>query len=391
MKSVEALSSHHTNAFIGAFDVDPDHSGVTVAVKDIIDVAGAPTTAGAPPREQPLATADAEVVANLRTGGATIVGKTNMFEWAYGVDSANRTFGAVDNPAAPGHSAGGSSGGSAAAVAAHLCDWSVGTDTAGSIRIPAALCGVVGIKPTPGLVSTAGVLPLSPSQDAVGCFARSVAEARACLTAMLGAAELPGERSAAEPPRLAIPRGWVSDLDEEVGAAWREFAAQLPEIDLGPRDKLFDAAVTLQRHEAWTVHAEMLESRPDRYSEVVRERVLAGAAVGGEEARAAAAVLGRRADALDAALEAVTAVVLPTTACVAPRLDGPDRREQHTRFTRPFNGTGHPAISIPLPVDGLPVGLQLVGRRGEDGRLATTAALVERALAEGIPMRRPDA
>jgi aspartyl-tRNA(Asn)/glutamyl-tRNA(Gln) amidotransferase subunit A len=376
-----ALLRHSSNAFIRV--TEERGEGPAVAVKDLVDVVGLPTTAGAPVEDLPPARADAPLVANLRAAGGFVIGKTNLFEWAYGVSSANRTYGDVENPRAPGHSAGGSSSGSAAAVAAELCDWAVGTDTAGSIRVPAALCGVVGFKPSRGLIPTAGVLSLSPSQDTVGSLAPTVAVAAAGVAAMSGDPRLaaPALRRGA-PLRIAVPAGWVNNLDHEVEAVWQAFAHGLELVEIGSREEIFDCAQRLQAHEAWTVHRVALEHAPELYSDEVRDRVLAGRQVGEAEASAARGRLEEAAITIDRAFGELDLLVLPTTACVAPRLDGPGMREQLTRYTRPFNGTGQPAFSLPAPSENLPVGLQLIGRRNGDEDLIAAARQVERALAE---------
>src|SRR5579864_9265613 len=173
------------NAFISVFD--RQGAGEVVAVKDLVDVAGMVTTAGGVMLPNSPAAADAPVVARLRRQGCVFVGKTNLHEFAYGVTSANPHYGAVLNPRDPSRVAGGSSGGSAVAVATGMCDWAIGTDTGGSIRIPASLCGVVGFKPTRGLLSTEGVLPLSESLDTVGPLARDVRTAARALEILSGA------------------------------------------------------------------------------------------------------------------------------------------------------------------------------------------------------------
>lgn len=360
----------------------------SVAVKDLIDVAGLPTTAGAPFDRAAIADSDAPVIAHLRAAGAAIVGKTNLYEWAYGVTSTNRAHGDVHNPRDHSRSAGGSSSGSAAAVAAGLCDWAIGTDTAGSVRLPASLCGVVGYKPTHGVISTEGVIPLSPSQDVVGVLAPDVPTAAAAAALLTGEAGLPshGDSGGRATREFIVPAGWVVDLDAPTSRAWNLIAERLPERELVSREDLFENAATLQAFEAYAVHAEALKADPERFHPDVRARLFSGRRVSAERAAEAVERLKTLAEGIDERLAPNEVLVLPTTACVAPRLDEPDPREPLTRFTRPFSGSGHPAISVPLPVRGLPVGLQLVARRGDDDWLLTTASVVEQRLAahEGL-------
>lgn len=367
------------NAFITVCDPVPGHDSPIVAVKDLIDVQGVVTTCGGPvTAELRPAARDAEVIARLRGQGADIVGKTNLYEWAFGVGSDNAHHGDVGNPRAPGCSAGGSSGGSAAAVAAGLCDWALGTDTAGSVRIPAALCGVVGFKPSHGIVSVAGVMALAPSHDTVGVLAPTVAGAREAASRI-------GVPATAEPapdaPRLAVPAGWIDDLDPGVDAAWSTFAAGLPQVAFPDRARLFELSTAVQAFEAFHIHEQQLAGHPERYAAEVRERLAVGGTVSPEAYESGRRALAELAAAADAALADIDVLVLPTTACVPPLLSEPTPREPLTRFTRPFNATGQPAISLPLPVAGLPVGLQLVGRRGHDAALLAAAARIEETVA----------
>src|SRR5712692_10128263 len=179
-----ARRAAHLNAFLCFTD---EHGpGPAVAVKDLIDVRGVPTTGGGVILPRVPAAADAPVITRIRAGGCGVVGKTNLHEWAYGASSRNPHYGDVLNPGLPGRSAGGSSSGSAAAVAAGLCDWAIGTDTAGSVRIPASLCGIVGFRPTYGSIPTGNVIPLARSLDTVGALAPSVEAAADAVALMAG-------------------------------------------------------------------------------------------------------------------------------------------------------------------------------------------------------------
>jgi Asp-tRNA(Asn)/Glu-tRNA(Gln) amidotransferase A subunit family amidase len=358
--------------------------GPIVGVKDLIDVRGMVTTNGISADGLEPARYDADVIRNLRSAGAVVVGKTNLYEWGYGVSSDNRHHGAVPNPRDLNRSAGGSSSGSAAAVAAGMCDWAIGTDTAGSARIPASLCGIVGFKPSHGLISMVGVTPLSPSQDTIGILAPSVTSAAAAAS-ILSQTDLTSGAPSGDGqvlPELAIPADWITDLDADTLAAWEQLA-NLREISLGSRSELFDAGVVVQGYEAARIHEAALETSPQRYGPDTTGRLQAGLAITHADYRAAQRLLSERAKELDRVLGAWGAVLMPTTAAVAPALDGPEVREPLTRYTRPFNATGHPAISVPLRTGGLAVGVQLIAGRGRDAQLLDVARRLESHLVRG--------
>jgi aspartyl-tRNA(Asn)/glutamyl-tRNA(Gln) amidotransferase subunit A len=349
-----------------------------VAVKDLIDVRGVPTTGGGAILPDEPARRDARAVALARAAGCAVVGKTNLYEWAYGVSSDNPHFGAVRNPRDPSRSAGGSSSGSAAAVAAGLCDWAIGTDTAGSIRVPASLCGVVGFKPTYGTISARGVIPLARSLDTVGSLAPDVSTAAGAVEVLSGKrlAGPPADRSRL---RLGVPTGWVKGLDAPTARAWGAVAADLPEIEFPRRRELFGLAETIQRAEATAFHRPWMRRCPERYSPDVLDKLRAGLDVmavdylGACEERARARAAARR------ALRGLDAILVPATACVAPPIDADEVREPMIRFTRPFNLTGQPVVTLPAPVTGLPVGIQVIGRAGEDARTVGVAQALEAA------------
>jgi aspartyl-tRNA(Asn)/glutamyl-tRNA(Gln) amidotransferase subunit A len=363
---------------------DEEGPGPAVAAKDLIDVAGMITTGGGillPP--QP-AEADAECVKSIRRGGAVVVGKTNLHEWALGPTSTNPHYGTVRNPHDLERIPGGSSGGSAAAVAAGLCDWAIGTDTGGSIRMPASLCGVVGIKPTARLVSNEGVFPLAPSLDTVGPLAPDVAAAAEALELLSGRTGLcaPNPPAPTSAFRVAVPDGWVEDLDDETAAAWDVVDASLPTIPFPPRAEITNTFGRISGYEAGRVHREYVERCPERYGEDVLGRLHDALRVTRGEYEAA---LGERTAWQTAVADAMVgwdAVVLPATACVAPRIDDPDRREPLTRFLRAFSVTGQPVVVVPAPVNGLPVGIQFVGHFGRDAQLLRVARAFEAAWAE---------
>ena len=335
-------------------------AGEVVAVKDLIDVAGMVTTAGGIILPNEPAERDAAVVERLRQEGCLFAGKTNLHEFAYGVTSVNPHYGAVRNPHDPSRVAGGSSGGSAVAVATGMCDWAIGSDTGGSIRIPASLCGVTGFKPALGSIDTTGVIPLSWSLDTLGPMAPDVAITASAYSMMSGEIVPTGN---VERPRIAVPAGWIAGLDEPTERAWRLVSAGLPEIDFVDRARLFRAGLTILLVEAATYHRKWADEFPEKYgTDVIGHirRGLAVLAVDFEEAlRERPALQAQAAQ----AMQNVDALLVPATAIVAPPVDaGDDVREPLARFTRPFNTTGQPVVVLPAPVRGLPVGMQVVGR-----------------------------
>ncbi|MFT3864348.1 MAG: amidase [Solirubrobacterales bacterium] len=359
--------------------------GRPLAVKDLIDVAGMVTTAGTVGRDVAPAAADAPVVARLRATGWEVLGKTNLHEIALGPTSGNPHFGAVRNPRDPSRIAGGSSGGSAAAVAAGICDLALGTDTGGSIRIPSALCGITGIRPTLGALDTTGVVALAESFDTVGPMARDVATVHEAYLTMAGKEARPLVPERPGGLRLATPLGWTDDLDKETAACWELVSPLLGGVELPEPRRFYDTGLTVLYAEAAANHREQLSRRPETFGADVRRLLEGGAAV--SAADYVAALRERRAlrDELDRILADRDAIVLPTTAIVAPPLDADPIavREPLTCFTRPFGVSGHPAVSLPGPTTGLPVGIQVVGRRGEDERLLAIAAGLEQCWAVG--------
>lgn len=380
MRLADARRRIHRSAELNAFIclTEETEGEPVVAVKDLIDVRGVPTTGGGAILSDEPARRDARAVALARAAGCAVVGKTNLYEWAYGVSSDNPHFGAVLNPRDPSRSAGGSSSGSAAAVAAGLCDWAIGTDTAGSIRIPASLCGVVGFKPTYGTVSAHGVIPLARSLDTVGSLAPDVATAAGAVEVMSGK-PLAGPRADGGALRLGVPADWVDGLDAPTARAWGAVAADLPEIEFPRRTELFALAETIQRAEAAAFHRPWMRRCPERYSFVVLNKLLAGLDVTAVDYLGARQERARLRSAARRALEGLDAILVPATACVAPPIDAEEVREPLIRFTRPFNLTGQPVVTIPAPVSGLPVGIQVVGRTGEDARTVGVARALEAA------------
>ena len=332
-----------------------------VAVKDLVDVKGMVTTAGGVILPTTPADEDAPVIARLRAAGCVFVGKANLHEFAYGVTNVNPHYGTARNPHDPGRVAGGSSGGSAVAVAAGLCDWAIGSDTGGSIRIPASLCGVVGFKPAFGSIDIAGVVPLSPALDTLGPLAPDVATAARAYSLMSG--EEIDLATAPERPRLAVPSGWVQGLDVATERAWRLVASGLADIEFADRDRLFRVGLTILLFEAAQYHRRWVAECPERYGADVLALIKRGFDVSAADYESAVHERQRLERAAQEAMRDVDALVLPATAIVAPEVDaGPEVREPLSRFTRPFNTTHQPVVVLPAPVEGLPVGIQVVGR-----------------------------
>ncbi|TMC54277.1 MAG: amidase [Chloroflexi bacterium] len=279
---------------------------------------------------------------------------------------------------------GGSSGGSAVAVACGMCDWAIGSDTGGSIRIPAALCGVVGFKPEFGSSDVAGVIPLSPSLDTLGPMGPDMATVKRAFEQMSGSSvKLPGS---GWKPRLAVPAGWVEGLDPEVERAWRAVAHGLPEIEFLDRLSLFRPGLTILMVEASAYHRMWATEKPEKYGADVLELIRRGFEIPEDQYRAAVAVAPELRAAVREAMKDVDALVLPATAIVAPtRTAGIEVREPLARFTRPFNLSHQPVVALPAPTRGLPVGVQVVGCTNE---LALASAACSKPI--GLASNRPN-
>ena len=333
--------------------------GEAVAVKDLVDIRGMVTTAGGIILPKEAAAEDAPVIARLRRAGCVFVGKANLHEFAYGVTNVNPHYGTALNPHDPGRVSGGSSGGSAVAVAAEMCDWAIGSDTGGSIRIPSSLCGVVGFKPAFGSIDLGGVIPLSKSLDTLGPIAPDVTTAARVYSLMSDERISLGDP---QPPRLGVPAGWVSDLDGPTQAAWRDVSVGIPEIDVGKREPLHQAGLTILLFEAAAYHRRWATDMPEKYGADVLRLIRLGFDVSEADYRSALSERERLAAEIRRLMAGVDALLLPATAIVAPPVDaGPEVREPLSRFTRPFNASYQPVVALPAPVRGLPVGMQVVG------------------------------
>jgi aspartyl-tRNA(Asn)/glutamyl-tRNA(Gln) amidotransferase subunit A len=373
--------------------------GVIVSIKDLFDVAGEPTRAGSKilAEEAAPAASDALIVQRLRQAGTVIVAKTNMTEFAFSGIGANPHFGTPGNPRDRGRVPGGSSAGAPVAVADGMCDIAIGTDTGGSVRIPAALCGVVGFKPSRQRVPTEGAFPLSKTLDSIGPIARNVADCAKADAIMAGEEFTPLETSALAGVRFGLPEGLLLErLDDIVAPA---FAAAVARLDAGgvrlshEKLPLLDDWVAVNERggvippEACAVHRDRLRRRAADIDPNVRVRIERGCAV--SEADLAEILRERRrlVAAMDARVNGLDALVIPTTAIVAPTIAEVDdakvfavRNAAVLRNTSMVNFFDLCAISLPLSAS-LPVGLMLVARNGQDLRLLRIADAVMRLFA----------
>ena len=349
-------------------------AGLKVGVKDSIDIAGYATQLGsAVYADAPKATRHAVVVQAVLDAGCDIVGKTTMHELAYGVTGINGWSGTPVNPRYPDRVPGGSSSGSAVAVAANLVDFALGTDTGGSIRIPAASCGIVGLKTTYGRVSREGVHPRTSSLDCVGPFARELAMIERAMS-------LIDSSFIVQRPPATIRLGMVNVAAEPViDAAVRQAldrAGIVPQrVTLPSFDAVFAAGLTIIGAENWAIYGPIAESA--KLGADVRTRLLGARAITPEALRAAEVCRQQFRAEVDALFQSVDALVLPTLPDVPLALAAAGDAAaaiRTTRFVRPFNVSGHPALTLPLQTSaGLPAGLQLVGPRGADAALCSIA------------------
>jgi aspartyl-tRNA(Asn)/glutamyl-tRNA(Gln) amidotransferase subunit A len=395
--------------------------GVPISLKDNIWTRGVRTTAGSKVLANFVPDEDAALARKLRSAGAILLGKTNLHEFAYGVTTNNAHYGPTRNPWNPERIPGGSSGGSAAAVATGMCAGSIGSDTGGSIRIPAALCGIVGLKPTFGRVSCHGVVPLARSLDHVGPLARSVEDAAILLGAIAGY-DGRDSGSAKRPVddyvrglhrrkkwRLGWPREYFFErLDPEVERAveaarrtFEKLGARVEEVSLPHLSESVEPSTHIAFAEALHYHraAGYYPERKQEYSEELQRRLEAGADVGAVDyLRAFDAQRIVRAD-FEAAFERVDAILAPVAPITAPRIGESSVKiagEEETvrsaliRMNRPANFTGLPAISLPcgLSAKGLPIGLQIIGRAFGEAELLQVARAFEQA-SPASPMHPP--
>jgi aspartyl-tRNA(Asn)/glutamyl-tRNA(Gln) amidotransferase subunit A len=351
--------------------------GIPVAVKDLLDTAGLVTTYGSSIFADHVPVDTAESVQRLEAAGYAIAGKTNLHEFAYGITSQNAHYGTVPNPRHPGRVAGGSSGGSAAAVAAGEVELALGTDSGGSIRIPASWCGIVGFKPTYGLVPTGGCFPLAPSYDHVGPLASTVAGCVELLHALVPDFV---EEELGSPGDLKVAAAWIELADPLVGERVRAAAAMFPNAEHVEFPFPDAAENRLFMREVADVHRALFPEHADEYDERVRTKIEACLEVTDAEVATAERLRALYREQCAEALDGYDLLVTPTTGFVAPpdRVDEREIRRGGIRFTYPFDALGWPVLALPCgpAEDGLPASVQLAAPEGADARVLAAGALL---------------
>jgi aspartyl-tRNA(Asn)/glutamyl-tRNA(Gln) amidotransferase subunit A len=373
--------------------------GMPLVIKDNVGIAGVPTTVGSRLFADRVASSDADVTRRIRAAGGVILGTANLHELAFGATSANETFGAVVNPAAPDRIPGGSSGGSGAAVAADLCVAAIGTDTGGSVRLPASLCAVAGLRPTFGAVSNRGVQPVSSSLDTVGPLARSVTDVRALLASIAGfdsrdpascerVLDLTLDDSV-KGLRVGVVESLVEQSDPDIAAAVKAVAAVLSEsgahpspIEIDGWQQAVDACGLLIKAEALGVYREAMTETPELFEEGTRRRLALAADVDADALRDLRLEQSRFAETVEHALSEVDVLLLPTIPVDAPRADGADTvgtTAAVASYTHLLSFAHLPALSIPCGVTstGAPVGAQLASTRWRDGLVLCAGVVVQ--------------
>jgi aspartyl-tRNA(Asn)/glutamyl-tRNA(Gln) amidotransferase subunit A len=355
--------------------------GDRLAVKDLFDTAGVRTTYGSAIFAEHVPATTAPAVARLEAAGYVSVGKANLHEFAWGITSENEHYGWVPNPAAPGRIAGGSSGGNAAALAAGLADAALGTDSGGSIRIPAACCGIAGFKPTHGLVPLEGCFPLAPSFDHAGPMARDVAACERMLAVLAEGFAPAAPIPAAE---LRVGLAWTDHAEPGVRARVESAAARFGHVRR-LEVPFPEGSYAAFMREAAEVHAELWRDHRDAYGANVAAKVERALRVTDAAVASAEQARERYRERLAELLDTVDLLVTPTLAMVAPPAGIGDLvlRDQLLRFTYPFNAIGAPALALPCGAaeDGLPASVQLVGRPGADALVLAAGRGLEDSLA----------
>ena len=394
--------------------------GVPVSVKDLVQTAGIRTTCGSRILADWIPDTDATLIRRFRDAGAVLVGKTHLHEFAYGPTNLNPHYGPARNPWDPDRMTGGSSGGSGVAVATGSSYASIGTDSGGSIRIPAAFSGVVGLKPTYGRISRAGIFPLSWSKDHAGPLTRTVADAALALQALAGFD--PADPGSSRQPvpnfsrgltagvkglRLGVPREFFwEDVEPEVAEAVRKAVAVLAGLGASVREVSWPMAAEaralsflIMGAEAFSVHERWLKERPEDYGPDVRQRLAQGATILAADYLRAQRLRRQFIESLDAVFATCDVLLTPTVPVAAPRLEEtslqwPSQTESVTsalaRLTRPFNLTGTPALSVPcgFTAGGLPIGLQIAGRAFDEATVLRVGHAYEQAARFQVPRRQ---
>jgi aspartyl-tRNA(Asn)/glutamyl-tRNA(Gln) amidotransferase subunit A len=381
--------------------------GIPYACKDLFDVKGQITTGGSKVLHDNVAEQDAIVIARLNTAGAIFLGKNNLHEFAYGATGENRLYGTAPNPYDPTRLAGGSSSGSAAAVGFGLCAAALGTDTGGSVRAPAALCGLVGFKPTYGRISTEGVIPYSWTLDHVGTITRTAADASILFGVLADSHRQADTNSATglDGLKIGIPETFfyqqadseILDCVDRLMTFLKDSGARLTKVPMPSMEYTRTVSLTVQMPEALSYHNRYLESRGDLYSPDFRAGLaLAQCLLAEQYVRAKRFIETYRRD-TNAGFKDVDVLLTPATPAIAPAIgstevttDGHSEPAGNaiTRYTSFFNMTGHPAITFPCGMhsEGLPIAAQLVGRHFDDEKLINLTICIERATEYSLPI-----
>lgn len=385
-------------------DIDSQLKGIPYACKDLFDVAGLATTAGSRVLADNIAQQDAETVSRLDRAGAIFIGKNNLHEFAYGATGENEIYGTPANPYDPARLAGGSSSGSAAALGYGLCAAALGTDTGGSVRAPAALCGLVGFKPTFGRISTEGVIPYSWSLDHVGTLTRSAADA-AILFEALALNLRKSDPTRLDKLTIGIPEtfffercdGEILDRVDHLMGFLRETGAKLEPVTMPSMESTRTVSLTVQMPEALSYHNRYLEQRGELYSPDFRAGLALGQCLLAEQYIRAKRFMESYRREMNRIFERVDLILTPATPVIAPQIgavevtvDGSSEPAGNaiTRYTSFFNMSGHPAITFPCGMHsaGLPVAAQLVGRHHADEELIEATRLIETGLDFELPL-----
>jgi aspartyl-tRNA(Asn)/glutamyl-tRNA(Gln) amidotransferase subunit A len=375
--------------------------GIPYSCKDLFDVKGQKTTAGSAVLHDNIAEQDAVTIKRMNTAGGIYLGKNNLHEFAYGATGENKLYGTTPNPYDPSRLAGGSSSGSAAAVGFGLCAAALGTDTGGSVRAPAALCGLVGFKPTYGRISTEGVIPYSWALDHVGTITRTAADASILFRVLADDYKQTGVNTASRLSglKIGIPESFfyqqadteILDCLDMLMTFLSDSGAKLSRVPMPSMEYTRTVSLTVQMPEALSYHNRFLESRGDLYSQEFRAGLALGQCLLAEQyVRAKRFIETYRRD-TDSVFKDVDVLLTPATPAIAPKIgavevttDGYSEPAGNaiTRYTSFFNMTGHPAITFPCGMHsaGLPIGAQLVGRHHEDESLISTAISIEQGL-----------
>jgi len=378
--------------------------GIPYACKDLFDVKGMVTTGGSRVLADNIAEHDADVVSRMNQAGAIFIGKNNLHEFAYGATGENVLYGTAPNPYDQSRLAGGSSSGSAAAVSYGLCAAALGTDTGGSVRAPAALCGLVGFKPTFGRISTEGVIPYSWTLDHVGTLARSAADTALLFNTLASNVKTPAVANL-EGLRVGIPEGFfferadteILDSTDRLMEFLRNAGTQLIPVTMPSMEHSRTVSLTVQMPEALSYHNRYLEQRGDLYNQDFRAGLALGQCLLAEQyIRAKRFIESYRRD-IDRVFAGVDLLLTPATPVIAPKIGtvevGVDGQTEVagnaiTRYTSFFNMTGHPAITLPCGMhsEGLPIAAQLIGKHYGDEQLIATATLIETSYDFKLPL-----